>query len=93
MNPNHAKDQDRTAVDQYPQTQPREKPRDDKAASKPDKRDEMKDPVGTAETNRPLDEGRDKHPGRNVEQRQPPREGQGAPKDPKYETDVLKPGR
>ncbi len=57
MNPNQAKDPVRAAHGRNPQTDPRDKPRDDKAATGPDSRDEKKEPLGTPETNRPLSEG------------------------------------
>jgi hypothetical protein len=93
MNPNQTKDRDRSVVGQNPKNPSRDKYRDDKAASKPDQQDEMKDPVGTPETNQPLDDPKRKPPGQNLEPGRKPREDQSEPQDPGYETDVLKPGR
>ena len=93
MNPNQTKDRDRSAVRQNPQNQPRDRQRDDKTAGRPDKRDEMNDPVGTPETNRPIDDAKGKSSGQNLEPGRKPREDESGPKEPAYESDVLKPGR
>jgi hypothetical protein len=93
MNPNQTKDQDRTEFGKNPQNRPRDKQRDDKTASRPDKRDEMNDPVGTPETNQPLDEGKGKPEEQDLEPRRQPREDQSTPEEPDFESDVLKPGR
>jgi hypothetical protein len=93
MNPNQTKDPGRNAYGQNPQTKSRDKQRDDKAASKPDKRDEMNDPVGTPETNRPIEEGKGKPVDQDLEPRRQPREDERSSREPGSRSDVLKPGR
>ena len=101
MNPNQTKDQDRTTVGKNPPNNPREKPREDKSTAKPDEnrepnRDhEMNDPVGTPETNRPLDDKKGEPAGQKYDPQQgrQPREDQDPLQDPGFEPDVLKPGR
>ena len=93
MNRNQTKDQDRSVGGQTPQSQPRDRQRDDKTASKPDERDEMRDPVGSPETNQPIDDAKGRSPGQNLEPDRKPREDERGPKEPDYESDVLKPGR
>ena len=92
MNRNQTKDQDRTAYGQNPQPNPRDKQRDDKTATKPDRPDEMNDPVGTPETNRPLNEGKGKPAEQDLDPRRQPREDESASREP-GSPDVLKPGR
>jgi hypothetical protein len=89
MNPNQTKDPGRNAYGQSPQT----KPRDGKAASKPDRRDEMNDPVGTPETNRPIEEGKGKPAEQDLEPRRQPRDDENVSREPGSRTDALKPGR
>jgi hypothetical protein len=93
MNRNQTKDQDRSEGGQRPQNHPRERQRDDNATSKPDDRDEMRDPVGTPETNQPIDDAKGRSSGQNLEPGRNPREDEPDPKEPAYDSDVLKPGR
>jgi hypothetical protein len=101
MNPNQPKDQDRTTIGKYPPNNPREKQREDESTARPEEReypnrdDEMKDPVGTPETNRPLDDRKGKPAGQKHKP-QPghqPRDDENPLQDPGFESDVLKPGR
>jgi hypothetical protein len=93
MNPNQTKDQDRRGSGQNPQNNPRDKQRNDKTATRPDQRDEMNDPVGTPETNRPIEEGKGKPADQNLDPNRKPREDESGSREPGSRTDVLKPGR
>jgi hypothetical protein len=89
MNPNQSKDQDRTVYGQNP----KEKQRDNKSATKPDRRDELNDPVGTPETNRPLKEGKGRPAEQDLEPRRQPQDDEDESREPGSRSDVLKPGR
>jgi hypothetical protein len=96
MNPNRMKDQQRTTIGKNQPNNPREKKREEKSTARPDERqqpgNETTDPVGTPETNRPL-EDKGKPAGQKYDPqsgRQPPEE-ENPLQDPGFEPDALKP--
>lgn len=100
MNPNQTKDQDRNTTGKNPSQNPREKQRDDKSTARPHERDpyredEMKDPVGSPETNQPREDKKDRPAGQKYDPRsgRQPHEDENPLQDSGFESDVLKPGR